>query len=114
MTNPMRGELEVNLAGQTYKTRLTIDGMMRLESQIGKGVIRFAQDLSQADASVSDVIKTLTIAIRGGGNKIDDTEVKKLVMQHGLASSLAVVGEILTNALVGGQTEGNAEAAEES
>ena len=108
----MRGEHEITLAGETFTTRLTIDGMVRLEQQLGKGLIKFAQELAQGDVSITQVIKILTVSIRGGGNKVDETKVKELVSDAGVAPSLAVVGEILTIALMGGQSEGNEEAAQ--
>jgi hypothetical protein len=112
MVNKLRGELEINLASETYRTRLTIDGMVRLESQLDMGLIAFAQELSQGKCSVSQIIKVLTVAIRGGGNKIDEAKIKELVSEAGVAQSLAVVGEILTTALMGGQAEGNEVAAQ--
>ena len=112
MANKLRGELEVNLAGETYRTRLTIDGMVRLEGQLGMGLIAFAQELSQGKCSITQIIKVLTVSIRGGGNKIEEPQVKEIVAEAGVAPSLAAVGEILTNALMGGQSEGNEVAAQ--
>lgn len=112
MTNALRGEMEITLGGKTFNTKLSIDGIVRLERQLGKGIIKYATALSQGDTSLTEVITVLTVAIRGGGNKIEEAEVKKLAWETGVAQSLAIAGEVLANALVGGQSAGNEEAAE--
>jgi len=112
MTNELRGEKEITLGNKTFKTKLSIDSIVRLERQLGKGIIKYATSLSQGDTSISEVITVLTVAIRGGGNKIEEAEVKKLAWESGVATSLAIAGELLASALVGGQSEGNEEAAE--
>ena len=104
--------MEIILGGKTFNTKLSIDGIVRLERQLGKGIIKYATALSQGDTSLTEVITVLTVAIRGGGNKIEEAEVKKLAWETGVAQSLAIAGEVLANALVGGQSVGNEEAAE--
>lgn len=104
--------MEITLGGKTLNTKLSIDGIVRLERQLGKGIIKYATALSQGDTSLTEVITVLTVAIRGGGNKIEEAEVKKLAWETGVAQSLAIAGEVLANALVGGQSAGNEEAAE--
>ena len=38
MANPMKGEVEVTLGDDTYKTRLTVDSLIKIEEETGKGL----------------------------------------------------------------------------
>ena len=52
MTNPFRGELEVNLGKKTYKTRMTVDSLIRLETSLGQSIVQLTQKLSEGHASL--------------------------------------------------------------
>ena len=36
MTNPLKGEIEIELGGETYKCRLTIDSLVKIEDELDK------------------------------------------------------------------------------
>ena len=112
MSNPKRGELEIALGKKKYKARVTLDVIMRIERQLGKGIVKIAQSLSEADISASDIIAILTPVIRAGGNSIDDKEVGNAVWEAGLAQGIAACSEILAQALGAGGNEGNDDEAE--
>ena len=35
MTNPLKGEIQLNLGGTDYKARLTMDAIMQIEGAVG-------------------------------------------------------------------------------
>ena len=51
MENPKRGELTITLGQKKYKARVTMDVVMRIERSMGMGIIKVAQQLSEADIS---------------------------------------------------------------
>ena len=51
MTNPLKGEIEIELGGQTYKGRLTIDAIIKIEESCNCGIIKLAQDAGIVNAT---------------------------------------------------------------
>ena len=102
MTNPFKGELEVSLGNQKYKTKLTIDACIRIESALNTSLVKLATKLTEGDLTISDIANIVTPAIRGGGNNLSHSEVTKIIFENGMVEGLRVCGEILTNVLTGG------------
>lgn len=73
--------------------------------------MKIAQKLAEADLTTSEISIILYQALRGGGNNLDQKEVNALIWESGMVESMSVVGEILTSALMGGDSgsgKGNA------
>ena len=111
MTNPHRGELEVNLAEKTYKVKVNLDSIVRIEQSLNMSIVKVAQMLANAEMTVEQICQVLLIAIRGGGNKLEKRDIQSIVWEAGLVQAMAVCGEILS-AILGGESEGNAEGVE--
>lgn len=108
MTNPHRGELEVQLGEKTYQAKVTLDSIVRIEQALGVSIVKVAQMLANAEMTVEQIIQVLLIALRGGGNKLEKKDMQAIVWEAGLVQSMAVCGEILS-AILGGNEEGKAE-----
>ena len=39
MANPLKGEIPLTLGKETYKCRLTIDALVRIEDELDKGIL---------------------------------------------------------------------------
>jgi DhnA family fructose-bisphosphate aldolase class Ia len=111
MTNPKRGELKIVLADKKFDARVTLDVIMRIERSLGKGIVKIAQSMSEADVSVTDIVAILTPVIRAGGNDVSEKDVGEAIWDAGLAQGIAVCGEVLGQALGAGGDEGNEEEA---
>ena len=107
MTNPQRGEIKIALGDKTYDGRVTRDVVMRIERQMGKGIVKIAQCMSEADISTFEVVGIITPVIKAGGNSVDEKEIGQAVWDAGLAKGIGVCSEILTLALGAGGDEGN-------
>ena len=105
MTNPFRGELEVNLGNKTYKTRMTVDSLIRLETSLGQSIVQLTQKLSAGHLSFSELSFIIQSALKGGGNDIKENEINQLIYESGITEGLRVCGELLANVLQGGQRE---------
>ena len=102
MANPLKAELEVVL-DKTYKVRLTIDSIIGIEQKLGIGIIKLVNNLSTMDYSVSDIVAVLTPALRGGGNDVQEADVKKIVSSVGIIKSTEVMSNILVSSLAAEQ-----------
>ena len=71
MTNPFRGEKEVKLGNKTYKTRMTVDSLIKLEQTTGQSLIKLTSRLSEGSLTLTEIASIITPAIRGGGEVFD-------------------------------------------
>jgi len=99
MANPNRGEVEVDLGDQTYKTRLNLDGIVRIENDLNMSIVQAAQRLSEGAMPVNQIVVIIHRALKGGGNKVEQKDVQKIIWDAGLADAMKVVGLILTSVL---------------
>ena len=97
--NPRRGEISIKLGDTTYKGRVTLDAMMKIETSMQLGLVRIAQRLSDGDMTLQEIGSVLTPIIRGGNNDVTEQEVMKLVWQSGMMEGMRIVGEIVGMAL---------------
>ena len=107
MTNPFKGELEVKLGNQTYKTRLTVNSCIEIETALKTSLVKLATRLSEGDLTISEIAMVLTPAIKGGGNNVEFNDITKIIYESGMVEGLRVCGEILTNVLSGGSASEN-------
>ena len=63
--NKLRGETLVNLAGKDYKARITINSIMQIEDQVGMGIIKLAQMMSEGDIRMSHIVKVFNPCVEG-------------------------------------------------
>lgn len=89
-----------------------MDGLARIETACGCGILKILQKLSDGDLTTGEICAVLLPIIRAGGNDVQIKDVKSAVWEAGLAEAMKVVGEILATALSGGQEAGNAQEAE--
>jgi len=99
MTNPLKGEIEVELGGKTYKARLTIDAIVSIEQAVGCGIIKLATKMSEGDISVGDMMAVLLPALRGGGNDLQAKDISRIIQDSGIVNATTVVASLLTSAL---------------
>tara|TARA_R100001015_G_C4584240_1_gene140346 strand:- start:404 stop:688 length:285 start_codon:yes stop_codon:yes gene_type:complete len=84
---------------------MSLDTMLQIETAIGVSFYKTAQKLGTGDLTLSEIITIITLAIRSGGNDIDDKEVKRLVSQIGFQKAIVIVGDLLALALNSGEEE---------
>ena len=113
MANPHRGELVVQMGEKEFKTRLNFDLMAKIESRTGQSVLSIANTLSQGQTPLTHLSIVLHAALKGGGNDVSEKDIDNIIWDAGIVDAMRVVGEILTNSLVGGQDTGKEAATEE-
>ena len=100
MTNPLKGETQITLGSEDYTCRLTIDSLIKIEDEIGMGIIKLVSKLStEMDMPIIHQLSILYHALRGGGNDLTQKQVKQLVTENGLIKTTQVILIMLTNTL---------------
>tara|TARA_Y100001937_G_scaffold56002_1_gene77014 strand:+ start:3078 stop:3437 length:360 start_codon:yes stop_codon:yes gene_type:complete len=99
MTNPLKGEIEIELGGETYKCRLTIDSLVKIEDELDSGILELAADIAQAKVRMRTLIVVLRYALRGGGNDYDERKIKEILTGTGIIKASTVVAQLLADSL---------------
>ena len=99
MTNPLRGEIEITLGSETYKARLTIDALVRIEEELDSGILKLAARIAQADIRLKELIVVLKAALRGGGNDLNEKQVGKIISDIGIVTASTEVAQLLAQTL---------------
>ena len=109
MTNKLKGEYTVNLAGKDYKCRLTINAIMQIEDACNMGILKLATKMSEAYIRMSEIINVLLPALRGGGNDLQHKDVVQLVQDTGIVKATTAVANLLAKSLTDDSNEGTDE-----
>tara|TARA_B110000211_G_scaffold103165_1_gene120050 strand:- start:10030 stop:10392 length:363 start_codon:yes stop_codon:yes gene_type:complete len=112
MANPLKAQVDIKLGDTDYKARLTIDAIIQIEEKVGCGIIKLATRMGDADIRMVDLLSVLTPALRGGGNNIQEKEVKKIISEIGIVATAQAVAELLTASLQPPKEEGDEEEAQ--
>ena len=99
MTNPLKGQVEVSLGTETYKCRLAIDSLVKIENELDMGILGIATKMGNADVRIYELSVVLRYALRGGGNDIDQKEIFKIIEDAGIVSSSKAVAQLLADVL---------------
>ncbi len=107
MENPKRGELTITLGEKKYQARVTMDVVMRIERSMGMGIIKVAQQLSEAEISTEQIINIILPVVRAGSNNVKEADLKKDIWEAGLVAGITACSEIVAMVLNAGNDEGN-------
>lgn len=97
--NNLKAEKLVKFNDDEYKARMSLDTIIRIENALGISILKLGNKLSQADITMSEIIAVITLALRAGGNNLQDKDVKKLISEIGLLEAIKMCGELVTLAL---------------
>ena len=99
MMNPLAGEVQLEIGGETLKARLTIDGLIRIEERLDKGIIEIVTELTNARVRINWLVVILVQALRGGGNDFNEAKIKELLTKEGVAKATGKVAEMVAASL---------------
>jgi len=101
MTNQLRAETTLKFPNNvSYKAKMSLDTCMSIESALNMSIYQLATKLSTGGLIITDIITIITLAVRSGGNDIKDSDTKALVSDIGMTKGIAMVGDLLTLALM--------------
>ena len=78
---------------------MSIDTIIRIEQALGCSILKLGTKLAQTDITMTEMISVITLALRAGGNNLQDKEVKVLISEIGLLEAIKMAGELVTLAL---------------
>ncbi len=105
MTNPKRGELKLKLGEKSYDCKLNMDVLVRIEQNLGGSLLRLANKMQEADISGLQMVSILTPVLRSSGEDLKDSDVKRIIWDAGVTSTITTCAEII--AFIVGGNEGD-------
>ena len=97
--NPIKAEKNLEFKNKSYKARMSLDTILRVEEAVGCSILKLGQKLATGDLTTSETINVLHLCIRAGGNDVSINEIKEHVSGVGLVEAIKMTGELLTVAL---------------
>jgi len=97
--NKLKAEKLLQFNDTEYKARMSLDTIIRIEQALNCSILKLGNKLAQADITMSEIISIVTLAIRAGGNNIQEKDVKGLIAEIGLLEAIKIAGELVTLAL---------------
>ena len=98
MVKPLRGEIEAELAGKTYRLRIGIGELEEIESDTGVGILSVLSSLG-SDAKISHLTAILASAIKIGLASAGKVRAREIIEEAGLGPSIIACAQILTAVL---------------
>ena len=97
--NKLKAEKLLKFNDDEYKARMSLDTIIRIEQALNCSILKLGNKLAQADITITEIISVITLALRAGGNNLQDKEVKRLIADIGLLEGIKMAGELVTLAL---------------
>jgi threonine dehydrogenase-like Zn-dependent dehydrogenase len=102
MTNKARGEVAVNINGETFTFVVTLKAMAEIEASTGKNFSDLAEDMS-GSVSITSLLHCATAMARAGGA----SDVSAIENSQDVEEIANAVGEAISAAFAGSEPEKN-------
>lgn len=113
MTNPKRGEVQLQFGDKKYIGKINLDTLMRIETMLGCSVFKLTQQLTEGTLTVSEIIAIIQPVLKSCPEKLEEKQISDLVWQHGIAIAMRECGKVLSLGLASGD-EGKEELGEQT
>lgn len=110
MVKPLRGEVEVDLAGNKYTARLGIGELEEIENATGLGTLELLKSFG-TNAKIKNTVAVLSQALTEGKNKLGVARARRLIEQAGFGEAVTACVAALSAVLIEND-QGNAGAVE--
>jgi hypothetical protein len=102
MTNPLRNEVTITLAGQERTMRATFSALRSIEQSLGTSIIGLIKRTASADLGLGDTATIIFHGLRGHEDtRLTMEQVGEAVMNEGLTNLLKPVMEFIGKSMDG-------------
>ncbi|MBJ6126194.1 gene transfer agent family protein [Microvirga splendida] len=115
MANRRRGEVALQLGDTRYTLCLTLGALAELEDAFGvQDLNALTERFGAGRVSSRDLLTLLGVALRGGGQTLNDAEVANLPLHEGIEPVAAALADLLLMTFGGGEAPPNPPASQEA
>lgn len=106
--NRHRGEVEAVIDGERRILCLTLGAIAELESVFGvDNIADLASRFASGRIGAAELIAIIAAGLRGGGNLVDDEDVRDMRVEGELEGAVRLAAELLATAFTPGQAPEN-------
>ncbi len=105
MANKARGEVTLELGGETYVLVPSFGAVCEIEDKIGANLFNLGRRLELAEISASDLIDLAHACLAPVGYKGDKARLGEAIVEAGALKVIAALTEFCRNYAFGGQDE---------
>lgn len=96
MINPQRGEVGLQVGGETLRMRLTLGALAALEARLdADGLVALAERFEAGSFRTGDLIALLCAGLNGGGEDVDEVEVAAMSFDGGAVGAASAASRLL-------------------
>lgn len=92
---------------EKFQVKINMDTIMRIETALGRGILKVANELQDANMSAMEMVTILTPILRSSGKDLSEKDVGNLIWENGIAEGLRCIAEVIAFILSSGSDEGN-------
>lgn len=100
MANPLRGEVEMEIAGKSYTLRPTLGLLAEIESEFG-GLLAFGRRLENSEWKVTEIVRLAHLLIKYQPGVPDEITLGNVMIRDGVFRYVPKLLAFLTLALTG-------------
>lgn len=96
MANRRRGEVALQWGDKRYTLCLTLGALTELEEAFGvDDLMALAERFGTGRLSSRDLLRLLSVALRGGGHEVSESEVANLPLSDGIEPVASAIADLL-------------------
>ncbi|WP_425039192.1 gene transfer agent family protein [Primorskyibacter sp. S187A] len=101
MSNPWRGEVELDINGEARVMRLTLGALAELEAQLGETtIVDLVARFETGKTSAQDVMALIVAGLRGGGWNVTAEDLVSAEIAGGITGAAKAAAKLLARAFV--------------
>lgn len=101
MGNPHRGEASIELGGRRYILRLTLQALAEIEAAFAvDGLEALGARFGSGKLGTRDVLSILGALVRGGGERIADSDLASTIEAQHLPAIISAIGAVFAASFI--------------
>ena len=105
MANKARGEVTLNLGGETHVLVPSFGAVCEIEEKIGANLFNMGRRLELVEVSARDLIDFAHACVTQAGHKVDKERLGELIVEAGTHTVIEALTEFCRNYAFGGRPE---------
>lgn len=89
MANKARGEVTLELGGETYVLRLEFGVIAEIEDELDTVMIRLGMKIEQIQLRAKELLRTVQVIVKANGYEVAEETLAEAIAKDGVAAAMA-------------------------